>query len=154
MVTTLSFDHMTGENRELPCQLCLFLKREKHCGILHVFSAICLIMFNNFLGLLLHFSKQPKTLAFQPITENNYVMVGHVWLVQLYSGLSWSTNMHFLQLPESSKRQWFVWIEWLWSWKLVRQTELPYSLKGFCFSADKRKQGTWAVLVRHSCIDK
>ena len=75
-------------------------------------------------------------------------------LVQLYSGLSRWTEMHFLQLPEISRRQWFVWIEWPWSWKLVRQTQLPYLLEGFCFSADKREQGTWAVIVRHSCINK
>jgi len=66
---------------QLPCQLCLFLKREKHCGILRVFSVMCLIMFKNFLqlGLLLQFSKQPNIMAFQPITENNHVLVGHVF---------------------------------------------------------------------------
>ena len=38
-------------------------------------------MFKNFiyLGLLLQVSKQPKILAFQPITENNHVLVGHVF---------------------------------------------------------------------------
>jgi len=38
-------------------------------------------MFKNFLylGLLLQFSKQPNILAFQPITENNHVLVGYVF---------------------------------------------------------------------------
>ena len=38
-------------------------------------------MFKNFiyLSLFLQFSKQPNILAFQPITENNHVLVGHVF---------------------------------------------------------------------------
>lgn len=38
-------------------------------------------MFKKFvyLGLLLQFSKQPNLLAFQPITQNNYVSVGYVF---------------------------------------------------------------------------
>ena len=38
-------------------------------------------MFKEFiyLGLLVQFSRQPKILAFQPITKNNHVLVGHVF---------------------------------------------------------------------------
>ena len=32
-----------------------------------------------FLGLLLQFSHQPDILAFQPVTENNHVLVGHIF---------------------------------------------------------------------------
>ena len=61
-------------------RLCSFPKKEKHA------HARRLIMFKNFiyLGLLLQFSKQPNILAFQPITENNHVLVGHVFQ-QLYA---------------------------------------------------------------------
>ena len=46
-------------------------------------------MFKNFiyLGLLLQFSKQPNILAFQPITENNHVLVGHIF--QQLSARDW-----------------------------------------------------------------
>ena len=49
--------------------------------IFQLFLASCLIMFKSFiyLGLLLQFSKQPNILAFQPITENNHVLVDHVF---------------------------------------------------------------------------
>ena len=44
-------------------------------------------MFKKFiyLGLLLQFSKQPATLAFQPITKNNHVLIGHGFQ-QLHAG--------------------------------------------------------------------
>jgi len=44
-------------------------------------------MFKNFiyLSLLLQFSKHPNILAFQPITENNHLLVGHVFH-EFYAG--------------------------------------------------------------------
>ena len=58
-------------------------------------------------------------------------------LVQLSTNLPWWSKMHLVQLPEIGRSQRSVWIEWLWSWRLLRQRRVSLSLPRICVSADK-----------------